>query len=173
MADSTAFHLLSEEPCRFNQSLCWKTDQTPHSNQRSNDSWDYWFCLSCNVREGLREVLLHDTGRIDFPEHISTYSRMDFSHFELDYKHTQGRDPVSALSPGLDGRRKCWYTIWSWRPKPSHSCQTSWGQQSREDILHVLQLILESNWPAEFVLATWTGNFAWETASVGKSSAWH
>lgn len=87
-----------------------------------------------------------------------------FLPFEFDYKHTQGTDQVSALSPGLGGRRKCWYTLWSWRPKPSHSCQMSWGQRSREDILHVLQLI----WPAEFILAPWPETFAWETAQSGK-----
>lgn len=47
--------------------------------------------------------------------------------------------PVShPVSPGLGGRRKCWCTPWSRRPRPSRSCPTSW-----EDREHVF--VMESD----------------------------
>lgn len=49
--------------------LEWISVPTGVYNQRSNDSWDYCFCPSWNIREGLCEGPLHDIGHIDFPTH--------------------------------------------------------------------------------------------------------
>lgn len=42
------------------------------------------------------------------------------------------QSPGEAASPDLGGQRKCWYTLWSRRPKPSHFCQTSCEKQRRQ-----------------------------------------
>lgn len=114
-ADSTAFHLLSEDLCHFKQSLCWRTDQLPTATRDLMTAGIIGFAWAVTSEEG---YMPHNIGCIDFPELISA--------FRFDYEHTPERNAGSALSPGLDGQKRCWYRLWNWRPRPSRSCQTSW-----------------------------------------------
>lgn len=154
----TAFHLLSEEPCRFNHSLCWRIDQTPDSNQRSNDSLVIGFAWAVTSEKAY--VRCFSTILVVL---ISTNTSAPTAGCTQILKHAQEADHVLALSPGLGGRRKCWYMLWSWRPRPSHFCQMSWGQQSRADIWHVLQFQLSLSWHCELErILSMTRVRAWE-----------
>lgn len=59
-----------------------------------------------------------------------------------------------VASPDLGGQRKCWCTLWSRRPTPSRSCQTSCGKQRTVNIfsafyfskLVFFKFYLETKW---------------------------
>ena len=114
--------------------LSQRTDHPPTGvcSWRYNDSWDYWFYQSWRIRGGSFERPVGDTGCIDSPPHPNTLAPI-FSLW-IWLWHTQCRDRGFSVSPGLDGRRKCWCTLWSWRPKPSHSCRTSWDRRKKENV---------------------------------------
>lgn len=153
MAESTASDLLCEGPCYFNQQI-----SLPTGNQESNDSWDYWFYPKWSIGEGSCERPLCDTGYIDSSPTHQHPQQMYFVTLNLIIAHSERRTGLS-VSPGLGGRRKCWCTLWSWRPKPSHSCQTSWERQRTENIftsLYCIRLCV-----ARLILV-------WKTASADK-----
>lgn len=156
MAEWTGSDLLCEGPCYFNQQI-----NLPTGNQGSNDSWDYWFCPKWNISEGSCGKSLCDTGCIDFSLTHQHPQQMYFHTLNLIIGHSERRDTGLSLSPGLGGRRKCWYMLWSWRPKPSHSCQTSWEWQRTDNIfssLYSIKLCV-----AELILV-------WKAASVDNFS---
>lgn len=134
--------------------FCWRTDQAPRRRLQTDlmTAGLIGFCQSENIRE---EWCSGPEGLIQISpshQHLQQLWIYDYKWWEV----------ALVLSPGLDGQRKCWYKLWSWRPKPSRSCQMSWEEQRRGHFTCFHGV----SWPALFILALRSGNFVWKTASA-------
>lgn len=112
-----------------------RTSAPPQASRTSNNIWDYWFFLRWTITGGA--ALLHPP-----------YWRRPAQHSSCALRSGE------VASPDLGGQRKCWCTLWSRRPTPSRSCQTSCGKQRTVNIFNAFyffklmffKFYLETKW---------------------------